>query len=95
VLAVDRSGIAEVGRVEHDAVTPTQEQWCGKPEPMPVEEDGGASSSPAYPGCEPMPQPDMIQRSLVVDGNLWTLGQWTLQANALADLARGAVVPVD
>jgi uncharacterized secreted protein with C-terminal beta-propeller domain len=100
VLHVDRSGITEVGRVEHDKVTPSEEQWCGKPiEPLPVDESEGSgdgvSSSPSYPECEPVPQPDMVQRSLVIGGDLWTLGQWVLQSNALSDLARGAVVRVD
>jgi hypothetical protein len=92
VLSVDRGGITEVGRIEHDLFTPSGEDWCGKPvEPLPTE-DGGATST--YPGCEPVPQPDMIQRSLVLGDDLWTLGQWALQANALADLSRGAVVPL-
>jgi uncharacterized secreted protein with C-terminal beta-propeller domain len=89
VLTVDRSGIAEVGRVEHEPFTPSDEEWCGKP----VEPLEGDAVPPA-PDCLPVPQPDMIQRSLVVGDDLWTLGQRTLQANTLADLARGAVIDV-
>jgi hypothetical protein len=93
VLSVDRTGITELGRIEHDAVTPSQEDWCGRPvEPLPAEDGEGVSST--YPECVPTPQPDMIQRSLVVGPSLWTLGQWTLQANALADLTRGPVVNI-
>jgi hypothetical protein len=86
VLHVDRAGINEVGRVAHDAVTPPAELVCGpQPEPRPAD-------SKSY--CEPQPQPDPVQRSLVIGSDLWTLGQWVLQQNALADLSVGAKVAV-
>jgi hypothetical protein len=54
----------------------------------------GADSSPSKPDCVPQPQPDPIQRSLVIGGDLWTLGQWVLQQSTLADLSIGTKVPV-
>jgi uncharacterized secreted protein with C-terminal beta-propeller domain len=96
VLTVDRGGITEVGRVEHANVTPSQEEYCGKPiEPLPADDSSGGGTSPSYPECVPTAQPDMIQRSLVIGDDLWTLGQWALQSNALTDLTTGAVVRVD
>jgi hypothetical protein len=93
VLTVDRAGITEVGRVQHDMVTPSTEEWCGVPEPLPAD-DGTSSPRPDYE-CVPTPQPNPIQRSMVIGGDLWTMAQWTLQANTLADLARAEVLPLD
>jgi uncharacterized secreted protein with C-terminal beta-propeller domain len=93
VLTVDRSGITEVGRVEHESITPDAEEICGKP--MPIEDGAATGAGSSEPSCVPSAMPDQIQRSLVIDGDLWTLGQYVLQANALADLAPGAVVRVD
>jgi hypothetical protein len=93
VLHVDRNAISEVGRVEHGSVDVPD---ACRPMPMPVEP--GAATSPnagVSAPCPPISQVDPIQRSLVLGDQLWTLGQWTLQANALADLGRSAVVAVD
>jgi uncharacterized secreted protein with C-terminal beta-propeller domain len=96
VLTVDRTGITEVGRVEHENVTPSEEEFCGRPiEPLPADDSSGGGTSPSYPECVPAPQPDAIQRSLVIGDGLWTLGQWALQSNSLADLTLRAVVRVD
>ena len=82
----------------HDAVTPPAEVYCGPVgEPRPDVDGGsgsGADSSPSKPDCVPQPQPDPIQRSLVIGGDLWTLGQWVLQQSTLADLSIGTKVPV-
>ena len=96
VLHVDRSGITESGRIEHPSIELTGEDYGCEPYPMPrpVEPNGGIGSSSTPADCPPIAQPDQVQRALVVGDDLWTLGQWTLQQNALADLTTGARIRI-
>lgn len=98
VLHVDRSGISELGRIAHASIELSGEQYgCDVPYPMPrpVERDGGIGTSGAASDCPAITQVDPVQRALVIGDDLWTLGQWTLQQNALVDLTTGASIRID
>ncbi|MDH4147415.1 MAG: beta-propeller domain-containing protein [Acidimicrobiia bacterium] len=93
VLRVDGDNLDEAGRLSHPSVDP----GCGGPVPVPT--DGQQGEDTAEPGSAttggvdqvepycPAYQP-YIQRSLVIDGSLYTLSDTGLAADGLADLAR-------
>jgi hypothetical protein len=85
VLRVDRSGISETGRIEHDPPPAGSDPGC----PKPVPGDGGRIL-PCGPGVPFTP----LVRSLVVGPSIWTLSATTLQANDLAGLSRTSVIPL-